>query len=183
MDNTEPKWSEHRYNSICIQVLGLLESLQFPRFSIQCVPVSGLTGANIMNNLVSGGESRSTLAPIVKMSEVCPWYHGETLLEIIDGLPIVEPPKSSACSLRAVVSSVLDSQKGCEALVKILRGKLKVGHTVGYLGGPDGVATVKSIRAGHGGRQLGVLKEREQAYVSFVNRFYIKYLFLQKNVI
>ena len=171
MDHTEPAWSEGRYNSVCGEVRRLLESLQFAPASIQCIPVSGLTGANVVSadSAPTGGKSAFST---VNMTEVCPWYRGPTLLEVLDLLPIVSSPVSTAAlSLRAVVSSVTDSQKGCDASVKILRGKLKVGQTVGFLGGADGVACVRSMRAGSDSRPLFELSEREQGIVTLVDKY------------
>lgn len=172
MDNAEPKWSEERFHAICAEVRGLLESLQFPSASIQCVPVSGLTGANVVSGSPTGErKGKSSLAPAVNMAEACPWYRGASLLEILDQLPIVDPPTSGTASLRAVVSSVSDGQKGCDVTVKVLRGRLQVGHTVGFLGGADGVATVKQIKAGNDSRPLTELNEREQGCVTLVDRY------------
>lgn len=171
MDRTEPAWCEGRYNSVCGEVRRLLESLQFAPASIQCIPVSGLTGANVVSAVPAAKGGRSAFST-VNMTEVCPWYRGPTLLEALDFLPIISTTASDATSssLRAVVSSVSDSQKGCDVSVKILRGKLKVGQTVGFLGGADGVASVKSMRAGSDSRPLPELGEREQGIVTLVDR-------------
>lgn len=171
MDNTEPKWDKDRYDSICVQVRALLESLQFPAASIQCVPVSGITGANVLTGTPAAQKvKKSTLAPVVNMSEVCPWYSGASLMEMIDSLPLADSLVLSSSSLRAVVTSVSDNHKGCDVTVKILRGRLKVGQTVGYLGGTGGVATAKFIRSGKDGRTLNELHVREQGEITLVDR-------------
>lgn len=175
MDKTEPAWSEARYNSICRQLRDLLESLQFPHSSIQCVPVSGLTGANVVSGAVDTKIAKSAMLSTVSMTDVCPWYVGPALLEALDCLPVMCTATcvSTSTSLRAVVSSVSDSSKGCDVTVKILRGRLMVGQTVGFLGGPDGVATAKFMRAGDESRPLTQLSEGEQGQVLLCDRLVV----------
>lgn len=172
MDRTDPPWNEDRYNRVTSEVRALLASLQFPPTSVQFIPVSGLTGANVetSNPAIKSGKA-TTITPVC-MSDVCPWYHGPALLEVLDTLPIVNLSASSlSSSLRAVVSSVSDSSKGCDVAVKILRGTLQVGQTVGFHGGADGVATIKSIWAGSDHRPLTELLEREQGKVTLSDRY------------
>lgn len=171
MDMTEPAWSEDRYNSISSDIRALLESLQFPASSIRSIPVSGLTGVNLTSTPVSTGKS-SAIGAALSVAETCPWYTGPTLLEVMDALPVALVAHSDKpASLRAIVSSVMDTHKSCEANIKVLRGRLRIGQTVGFLGGAEGVATVKSIRSGDSTQHLTVLREREQGLVTLVDRY------------
>ena len=70
MDSITPIWDQNRFQRIQSDLLALLEELQFSRKSIRFVPLSGLTGENL-----------------VTLSEECPlrmWYTGKTLLDMMN---------------------------------------------------------------------------------------------------
>lgn len=48
MDTLTPAWSEDRYQQIKAEVGALLEELQFPPRGIRFIPLSGLTGENVV---------------------------------------------------------------------------------------------------------------------------------------
>ena len=48
MDNSTPPWSQDRFNLIESQIRFLLEELQFSKKSIRFIPLSGLSGENLV---------------------------------------------------------------------------------------------------------------------------------------
>lgn len=121
MDCTVPNaWSESRCNFIEAQIRTLLcEEMHFNEKFVRVVPLSGLTGQNI-----------------VSLDEDCAlkaWYKGPTLLQAIDSF--VVPVRAHQKSLRAVVHEVvsMDAHRGrCELEVSVLQGKLSSGRTVAF---------------------------------------------------
>lgn len=135
MDCTVPTaWSEGRCNYIEAQIRSLLcDEMHFNDKYVRVVPLSGLTGQNI-----------------VALDEDCAlksWYKGPTLLEAIDSF--VVPVRAYQKSLRAVVHEVMsvDVNRGrCELEVSVLQGKLSSGRTVAFYdtagtGGAHGIHT------------------------------------------
>ncbi len=121
MDNTTPTaWSADRCHYIegAIRTL-LCEEMQFNPQHVRIVPLSGLTGQNI-----------------VALDEDCPlksWYYGPTLLQAIDSF--VVPPRGVDRPLRAVVHEIVsaDLNRGrYELEVSVLQGKLASDHTLGF---------------------------------------------------
>jgi translation elongation factor EF-1alpha len=121
MDSTSPEpWSQAR----CVEIDAAMRSLlcnemHFNEKHIRVVPLSGLTGQNI-----------------VKLDEDCPlkrWYSGPTLLEAIDSFLV--PTRSWQKPLRAVVQEVVSSDPSrarCELEVCVLQGKLRTDRSVAF---------------------------------------------------
>lgn len=108
---------------------------------------------------------------------VCSWYSGPSVLEALDSLNLLAyghtrsaVKQSSANSLRAVVSFVIDRQAGCEVGVKVLRGTLRQGRKIGFIGGAIGTATIHAVYTGDDRRPVDCLEEGEQGSVILVNR-------------
>lgn len=77
MDHSTVEWSKERYDEIVEKTTPFLKSCGYnPKRDVIFVPISGLTGANIIE-------------PVSK--ETCPWYHGKSLMETLDSL---EPGES-----------------------------------------------------------------------------------------
>lgn len=121
MDSTSPTaWSESRCLFIEGAIRGLLcDEMHFNPQNVRVVPLSGLTGQNI-----------------VALDEDCAlksWYSGPTLLQAIDSF--VVPPRGVDRPLRAVVHEVVaaDTSRGrYELEVSVLQGKLCTDRTVGF---------------------------------------------------
>lgn len=121
MDSTTPAaWSESRCHVIEAAIRALLcEEMHFNPQYVRIVPLSGLTGQNI-----------------VALDEDCAlksWYSGPTLLQAIDSF--VVPPRGVDRPLRAVVHEVVaaDTNRGkYELEVSVLQGKLSTDRTVGF---------------------------------------------------
>jgi len=123
-------WSQARYEHIVEQVGALLSEVHFGPSAVRFVPVSGLTGENL-----------------VSLSEGCAlrrWYAGPTLLEAVQSFR--QPRRRvHGAPFRAVVSSVqAESSRGCDVRVTVLQGRLLAGRGVG-LASTAGAATVKKI--------------------------------------
>lgn len=121
MDNTTPTaWSADRCHVIESAIRTLLcDEMQFHSQHVRIVPLSGLTGQNI-----------------VALDEDCPlksWYTGPTLLQAIDSF--IVPTRGVDRPLRAVVHEVVsaDLNRGrYELEVSVLQGKLASEHTLGF---------------------------------------------------
>lgn len=138
MDSTQPAWDRERFQRIEGDLRALLGELQFPPRSVRVVPVSGLTGQNLV-----GCDAACPLAA---------WYTGKTLLETMNS---VRPPtRRVRAPLRAVVTAVVAAHatvaKGCEVAVAVLQGQLRAGRGVG-LTSAAGAATAKNVRDADGG--------------------------------
>lgn len=75
MDEPTVKWSEARWNEIREGVTPFLFATGFREDQVHWVPISGLSGDNLKDRV---------------SSEVCPWYHGPSLVELVDSLPLEE---------------------------------------------------------------------------------------------
>jgi hypothetical protein len=121
MDCTSPTpWLQERYAEIETAMRALLcTEMGYPEKLVRFVPLSGLTGENILF-----------------VNDACPlreWYRGPTLQEMIDSFLV--PPRSSQKPLRAVVREVTCSDVAhgrCEAEVVVLQGKLAHDRNVGF---------------------------------------------------
>ena len=66
-------WKKARWDQIQTELTPFLQQNGFKESDIFWVPISGLTGQNIVE-------------PV--SSDVCSWYSGPTLLDILDNMPI-----------------------------------------------------------------------------------------------
>lgn len=76
MDHSSVQWSKERYDEIVEKTTPFLKSCGYnPKRDVTFVPISGLTGENIIDKV-----SAST----------CSWYSGQSLLETLDNLELAE---------------------------------------------------------------------------------------------
>lgn len=156
MDTIQPAWDPVRFSRIESEIGALLAELQFPPRSVRFVPLSGLTGENL-----------------VALSETCAlraWYTGKTLLHMMNS---VQPPtRRTRAPLRAVITSVLSAHgsvaKGCDVAVSVLQGTLRVGRGVG-LASAAGAATAKKLLDADGG-PLSAITAGSKGTVQLVDR-------------
>lgn len=73
MDEPSVNWSEARWNEIRTKLGPFLEKSGYPQSDVFYVPISGLVGDNIVTKVDP---------------KVCPWFNGDTLMEILDRLPV-----------------------------------------------------------------------------------------------
>ena len=107
------EWREERYRQILALLLPFLKQTGFRERDVQCVPVSGLTGENLLTR------KEAKLA----------WYTGPTLLELIDQLAL--PKRSADKPFRCCVSEVFKSQTlGVTVAGRIDSGAVMKGDSV-----------------------------------------------------
>ena len=111
MDEESVKWDEERYNFIKAQLGDYFKKVGFKNEDIYWIPVSGLTGDNLLENL---------------SKYKCPWYNGPNLMDLLDSLPL--PPRDDTLPLRI---PILDRYKdaGLYVLGKIESGIVRYGQT------------------------------------------------------
>lgn len=109
MDDTSVKWSQARWHEIINNLTPFLISSGYKREDFLYVPISGLTGENIME-------------PVDK--EVCNWYDGPTLIKALDSLPVEKRDPNASVRI-----PVLDKMKdqGMIAFGKIESGTINLG--------------------------------------------------------
>lgn len=152
MDSTMPPWSESRFTYIQAEVTKLLLELNFTRKAIRFVPLSGLTGENILG--VSG-----------PVAEALAWYTGSTFMEALDGFKV--PPRVVDKPLRAIVTNVIGMDaKGVEVGVSVLQGRLRAKRNVSLVSSE--LVEVKSITSTGG--SPSALFAGEQGSVHLVPR-------------
>jgi len=108
MDEDSVQWSEDRFNEIVNGVTPFLcDVCGYTKEDLIFVPISGLTGENIE-----------------KVGKKCPWYTGESLLDILDNMQL--PKRDPDGPLRI---PVLDKMKdrGIVAFGKVECGTVRIG--------------------------------------------------------
>jgi len=113
MDEMSVKWSKERYEEIKTNLTPLLTKYGFNiEKQVVWVPISGLTGANIVE-------------PIDKKQ--CSWYNGPTLMEVLENIEIPERDEKGPIRI-----PVLDKMKdrGTDIYGKVLSGKIDIGTQI-----------------------------------------------------
>lgn len=109
MDEPTVKWSEERYCQIVSKVAEYLQKIGYREEDISSVPVSGLTGDNMMMK----GKS-------------CPWYEGNTLVETLDSIEL--PEKDADKSIRVPIADTDEEEGGRKLIIgKVEQGTLRIG--------------------------------------------------------
>jgi len=132
MDASEPAWDQSRYQQIQNQIDPFLQRAGFTPKQIRFVPVSGMTGENILT-----------------ISEDCPlkaWYSGPSLLECVDQFNPAQRPTHKA--LRAFITDIIPAggRAGVVVAVRAVQGKVKVGQQVRFVPSAD-VGTIRGIQS------------------------------------
>lgn len=168
MDATQHHpWHAERYYRIESEVRSfLVNDLNFHDQLVRCVPLSGLTGENL-----------------ISLSEECPakaWYHGPTLQAMLDTFLV--PPAQIEKPLRCVVTDMKAVSKDAfEMQICALQGKLSRGRTVGIVSYSNAhsklqAATVTSMKSLAMESEMGieselaVLTARQRATVRLSNK-------------
>lgn len=112
MDDPSCNWKKERWDEIRTGLLPFLLKTGYKETDIYWVPISGLTGANL-------------LKPLEK--SVCSWYDGPTFMEIIDNLPVEK--RDAEGPLRI---PILDKQKDRGIVIhgKVMQGTVRVGDKI-----------------------------------------------------
>jgi peptide chain release factor subunit 3 len=95
MDEATVSWKKQRWDDIRSSLTPFLNGCGYTENDLFWVPISGLTGQNIVE-------------PV--SSSICNWYTGPTLLEILDKMPI-EPRNAEAPLRIPVLDRMKDSNR------------------------------------------------------------------------
>ena len=144
MDTATVGWSEEQYNKIRAQVQPFLRGVGFVPANIRFVPVSGLSGINIVPQVAAAAQAADAVA---LPEELAAWYSGPSLAAAIDAFK--PPPRHLDKPLRLCVSDVFRAAMlGDAASGKIETGHVQVGEDVQIMPSGD-IVRVKGIqRAG-----------------------------------
>lgn len=127
LDAAEPNWSQDRFNEIRQRLVPFLKANGFEMKRVQFIPISGLTGVNIMTQPNLNDDSSAGLAS---------WYHERTLLEAINSF---EPAKRNVeKAFRFLVSDVYSEGKYVIVKGRVVQGFISVGDKVAILPIGDG---------------------------------------------
>lgn len=109
MDEPTVKWSEERYCTIVSKVAEYLQKIGYSEEDISSVPVSGLTGDNMMMR-----------------SKNCPWYEGSTLVQTLDDIDL--PDKDADKPIRVPIADTDEEEGGRKLIIgKVEQGTLRIG--------------------------------------------------------
>ena len=111
MDDGSVGWSETRWKEIQTNLLPFLNKSGYKDSDVFFVPISGLTGDNILN----------------PVGDKCTWYKGPTLMEILDNLP-VETRYANGPLRIPILDKMKDS--GVIAHGKIESGQIRIGDKI-----------------------------------------------------
>jgi len=116
MDEPSVKWNKDRYTEIIAALKPFISSCGYdPEKDCTFVPISGLNGDNIKE-------------PLNK--NVCNWYTGPTLLEILDNLEL--PPRNPDGPLRVPILDKM-RDRGTVIFGKVESGTVKVGDQLNVM--------------------------------------------------
>ena len=169
MDMTNPPWCEARFLEVQSQVREMLYAQNFTERAVRFIPVSGLSGENLLEIPSNPLAAWWTASALKASSGDVSREGGSTLVQALDAFKT--PVRNLAAPLRAVISSVLDeSDKSADVVVRmcVLQGRLRLGRGVGLASGA-GAATVRCISADDGSL-VGMLDAGESATVTLVDR-------------
>lgn len=112
MDESTVQWSEGRWNEIRAKLEPFLEKSGYTANDVTYVPISGITGDNIQKKVDPS---------------VCKWYKGDTLMHILDNLPVENRDPNGP--LRMPILERVKEQ-GVVAHGKIESGTINIGDKV-----------------------------------------------------
>jgi len=130
LDAADPPWGRERFDRIQGEVAPFLAQVGFKPRQVRFVPVSGMTGENVL-----------------QVSEGCPlreWYAGPSFLEMVDGF---NPPRQDRdAPLRAFVTDVIPTggRGGVAVACRCAAGRVRAGQRVQVFPNGD-VGTVRNI--------------------------------------
>jgi elongation factor 1 alpha-like protein len=141
------------YQSVEAQLLHfLVHTAGYPAHRVQCVPVSGLSGVNIVRKQSSNNNNNED-DPERQLRH---WYDGPTVVEALDALDIVSSLRQKQSKLlerplRMVVTDVVEGSNAISVRVKIVAGWVKSGDKLMLLPVGDTVSLTKvqSVHSQH----------------------------------
>lgn len=151
LDAAEPAWEEGRYEYIKSRVLAFLLENGFKEKRIRFVPVSGLTGVNVVSNGKKEDEEGW------KMLQQ--WYKGPTLIEALNSF--MPAKREFEKPLRCIVTDVSSEGKAVTVRGRIVQGFMRSGDGVALLPVGD-EANVSRVEKGKATKE----SDSPYAYVS-----------------
>lgn len=130
MDQTESvAWKQSRYIHIVQDMLTFLtRDLQFPASHIHCVPVSGLSGENLVD--ISSESVRHDLNWYIDSTDSSnKMFTGKTLVGTLDGISLPSLKQAAQKPFRAV-GTLHDTTRG-KLEVRVVQGEMEIGQKVG----------------------------------------------------
>lgn len=113
MDDPTVQWSKERYDECVSKLTPFLRGTGYnPKTDLTFLPISGFTGANLKDRMGK---------------EVCTWYDGPSLLELLDGQNLAER-KTRGPLLIPVMEKY--KEMGTVVLGKVESGQVRRGQTV-----------------------------------------------------
>ncbi len=114
MDEGTVTWKQARWDQIRQELTPFLKQNNYTEDDIFWVPISGLTGQNIVEPIDSS---------------VCGWYKGPTLLDILDNMPIAQ--RNADAPLRIPVLDRMKDGNRSVIFGKVEQGTVKLGDKLG----------------------------------------------------
>lgn len=154
LDTTQ--WDTERFEEIRDQVIGALKALKFPAKDISFVPISGLTGENIVTR------SKDPAAA---------WYTGPTLLEELERSEPASPELEKP--LRMMITGLWDTTLSAVTISgRIDTGTLQVGDAV--IVQPSGEkAYIKAIEVNDEPADWAVAGQHVTLYLSHIEEIHV----------
>ena len=110
MDEATVSWKKSRWDQIQSSLTPFLSQCGYKESDIYWVPISGLTGANIVESV---------------SNTICSWYSGPTLLEILDNMPI--EPRNAEAPLRIPILDKMKDSNRTVVFGKVEQGTVRLG--------------------------------------------------------
>mmetsp|Transcript_5627 Transcript_5627/g.12269 ORF Transcript_5627/g.12269 Transcript_5627/m.12269 type:complete len:413 (+) Transcript_5627:1300-2538(+) len=132
LDAADPAWSEERFEHIRQRVLDFLKENGFKQFKerkITFVPVSGLTGVNVVSKEEEGGgRAGKEVEEEGGWKALRRWYKGPTLVEALDGL--MPAKREFEKPLRTIVTDVSSEGKNVTVRGRVVQGFVRAGDGI-----------------------------------------------------
>jgi elongation factor 1 alpha-like protein len=144
------------YQAVEAQLLHfLVYTAGYPAHRVHCVPVSGLSGVNIVRKQNSNNNNNNNEVDDPER-QLRQWYDGPTVVEALDALDIVSSLRQKQSKLlerplRMVVTDVVEGSNAISVRVKIVAGWVKAGEKLMLLPVGDTVSLTKvqSVHSQH----------------------------------
>ena len=139
LDAADPAWSSARFADVKGQVLDFLKASGFQEKRIAFVPVSGLTGVNIVREEADESKEENEAG----WKALRRWYTGPTLVEALDAL--VPAKREFEKPLRLILSDVASEGRTVTARGRVAQGLVRTGDGLVVLPSGD-AATAARVR-------------------------------------
>lgn len=116
MDDPTVNWDQNRYEECKTKLLPYLKQCGYK--DLEFLPISGFSGANLKDRLCP---------------EVCPYYSGPSLLELLDSVPLNRSQGDTTNGFLMPVTARYKDMGTVTITGKIESGAVKVGDTVRFL--------------------------------------------------